>query len=545
MSEMTNKKEEIRSKCLKTIESLCEKYANHDYMLQRLHNNIVNYIPRRLTYELKNHEKSMMRNDYLTNEQQLFIQVFLNKNKYYYLHSNNCFFEYNGKNYKIIKDDDIIHTLLSTISKERVLLEWKHKTKFNIIKQIKERNLFQSIPETETIQNVLNTLYPSLFETKNQVKYFLTIIGDNILKKNQNLIFLVNQKSKKIMNELDNISYLSIGVVNISNNFMTKYHENHSYENCRLMKMNENFSIDIWIDILKKIGLDLLCVSTHYSNCYKNSDHYLNVKSDEDLKYYSYYLKNNNQQDIIKKFCHQCLQVTTNPINLPKIEWRNIHFIWKQFLSEHHLPNMIYSNQLKFLLKELYEYHEESDSFIHITSKYLPIESDFIKFWEKTIQNVETNTLETNINLNNQCLLYELELDEICSLFKYWIKTENHEFLSSGNINEENVLKILLHFFPTTIVVKDKYVLNVSCSLWNKIQDIQESFIFMKNEITKINCLTLISFDDIYKYYSQFCNKNSYKFIVSKSYFEKYLLYQFQHHVVYDSFIETQWFLNQ
>ena len=46
---------------------------------------------------------------------------------------------------------------------------------------------------------------------------------------------------------------------------------------------------------------------------------------------------------------------------------------------------MIYSNVLKNILKEKFTYEESSDSFINITSKYLPIESDFIKFWETTI----------------------------------------------------------------------------------------------------------------------------------------------------------------
>ena len=48
------------------------------------------------------------------------------------------------------------------------------------MKQIKDKKLFQSIPETETIQNVLNFLYPFIFDDKETAKYFLTILGDNI-----------------------------------------------------------------------------------------------------------------------------------------------------------------------------------------------------------------------------------------------------------------------------------------------------------------------------------------------------------------------------
>jgi hypothetical protein len=86
---------------------------------------------------------------------------------------------------------------------------------------------------------------------------------------------------KKLLNDLDATSSLSIGINNITHNFVTKYHENHTYENCRLIKINEIFSKDLWIDILKKIGLDLLCVAAHYSKRYENSDNFIENKSDE------------------------------------------------------------------------------------------------------------------------------------------------------------------------------------------------------------------------------------------------------------------------
>lgn len=532
---------DTKEKCFESIQDLFKKYENNEYMLQRIHNHVVNYLPSVLDNELKNHEKRVNRNMYLTNEQQIFIQVFLNKNQYYYLPSNNCFYEYNGKNYFIIKDDDIIHKLLSSISKERILLQWKHKTKFNILKQIKEKSLFSSIPETDTIQNVLNVLYPYIFNTKDQAKYFLTILGDNILKKNQNLIFLANSKIKKMLSEIDTVSYFSVGISNITNNFIIKYHENHSYDNCRLIKVNENSSIDLWKDTLIKNGLDLICVATHYSNRYENSDNYLNTKADEELKNYSYYLKNIPQQEIISKFCTKCFQTTNNDStnnNTTKIEWKNVHFIWKQFISSLALPNMIYSNTLKNLLKETFSYDESSDSFINITSKYLPIESDFIKFWEKTIVINESEDFSQNLE-------EEIEVDELCMLFKNWVKQYSEEILlSSGNISEENVVKILKHFFPNIEIIEDKYVLNISCTMWDKSKDIIKSLEFIKNELKKNEFVALISFDDAYNYYVKFCYSKAYKFIISKRYFEKYLYSKISEHIVYEKFIETEWLIN-
>lgn len=514
--------------CCNTLKELFIKYKDNNYMTKRIYNHIVKYLPNTLNNELQNYEKRISRNSYLTNEQSVFIQVFLSKNKYYYLPNNNFFYKYDGKKYFIVKEDDVIHNLLSTISKDGILLQWKYKTKIHIIKQIKDRTLFNSIPESDTIQNVLNIIYPSFFPSKNSSKYFLTVIGDNILKKNTQLIFLVSQKTKQFLNELDNVAIISIGNNNIANNFMTKYHENHSYKNCRLIKINENFTNSIWKDILKIIGLDLLCVAAHYSNRYENSDKFFENNSDEELKTYTNYIKNTNSNNIVSEFCEKYIIHDSNTTDF-KIEWKKIHFIWKQFLSSNNLPNVIYSTTFKGLLKNRFIYDENSDSFCGITSTHLPICSNFIKFWE--------NTITVNSENSFYC---ELEIDELFSLFKYWVK-QNHQLITNGTINEDNILKIIKHFFPAVEIIEDKFVLNVTCSMWNKILDITNSFEFIKNQLLNKNKLSLISFDDLYNYYYKFCNNNSLKFIVSKRFFEKYIYYKLSQHIVYEKFIDPEW----
>jgi hypothetical protein len=526
---------QLQENCITSLKDLFKNYEDNEYMLQRIHTHINNYLPNTLKNEQINHEKRVNRNHFLTNEQQIFIQVFLSKNQYYYLSSNGYFYEYDGKNYFIVKEDDITHKLLSSISKERVLLDWKHKTKINVIKLIKERSLLNSIPETDTIQNILNFIYPSLFSSKSQAKYFLTIIGDNIFKKNTNLIFFVSQNMKKLMTDLENISYFSIGNSNTTNNFVTKYHENNSYENYRLLKINENFSHELWKEQLKKIGLDLLCVACHYSKRYEDSEKFLENKSDEELKQFALYLFSNNQQKIVESFCENYLNKVDD--SSATIQWKNLHFIWKQFLSSNCLPNMIYSNSLKNLLKEIYKYDEDLDCFTNLTSKYLPIESDFTKFWEKTIHVVD-NGGESDIETFD-----ELEVDELCMLFKMWTQTNSTQenLISNGNINEESVLKILKHFFPNIEIVENKYVLNVSCNIWNKNSDIEKSFDYIKIQIKTNHDLALISFDDAYNYYYKFCNCQSNKLIVNKRYFEKYLYSKISKYIVYEKFIETIW----
>jgi hypothetical protein len=509
-----------KSECFNAVEKFFDTYKDNDYMLQRIYNHIVLTLPNTLENESKNYEKRVNLNTYLTEEQQIFMQVFLSKNNYYYLQNNNLFYEYNGKDYLIVKEDDIIHKLLSSISKERILLQWKHKTKMNVIKQIKERNLFSSIPETDTIQNVLNSIYPSIFQSKSAAKYFLTIIGDNILKKNNNLNFLVTSKMKQLLNELESVSTSSIGNDNISFRFITKYHENHSYENFRLIKINENFSNEYWREILKKIGLNLLCVAAHYSNRYQNSDKFLNARTDDELTNYVYTLKNTTQNDIVNKFVSECLEKTTDEY---QIEWKNLHFIWKQFLSNTSLPNVIFSTTLKNYLAEIFTYDKETDSFKGITSKYLPYYKDFIQFWESNI------TVSTSNDFEN-----ELEIDEISSLFKSWSKSKN-------TLSEENIIKILKHFFSNIEIIEDKYILNITSNLWDKVSDINSSLNYIKEQIKNQHKLSLVSFDDVYNYYQNYCSLNAVKFIVSKRYFEKYLYYKFVDYIVYEKFIKINW----
>jgi hypothetical protein len=511
-----------RNDCLSTIEKLYEKYKDNDYMLQRIYNHVHLYLPNTLENESKNHEKRQNLNSYLSEEQQIFIQVFLSKNNYFYLSNSNFYYEYNGKDYYIVKEDEIIHKLLSSISKDRTLLQWKHKTKTSILKQIKERNLFTSTPETDTIQSVLNALYPTFFSSKASAKYFLTIIGDGILKKNNVLIFISNSKMKLFMEELESVAISSIGIGNINNKLVTRYHENYLFDNCRLLKINDNYSIGYWRELLKKIGLNLLCVAAHYSHRYNNSDNFLNTNSDEELMNYSYTLKNTTQNELIDKFIDEFIQKTSDDFN---IEWKNLHFIWKQFISINDLPNVIFSNNLKQYIKSRFQFDEEKDAFIGITSKYLPIYKDFIQFWNDTIYTSTATDFEN-----------ELEIDEISSLFKFWSKSKN-------GLSEENIIKILKHFFSNDII-EDKYILNVTSTIWNKSNDIDNSILFIKEQIKESHTLSLICFDDLYNYYQIYCNKNSIRFIVSKRYFEKYLYYKFNDYIVYEKFIKIEWLNN-
>jgi len=540
------------------ITELFEKYKDNSYMKQRVHYHIMNLLSNTLEQERKNNEKRIIRNNFLTYEHKQFIQVFLSKNQYYYLPNNNCFYFYDGKNYSPVKEDIIHYQLLITISKDKKLMDWKYRTKINIIKQIKDRHLLKSIPESITIQNVLSLLYPSIFTSKTQAKYFLTILGDNILKKNNDLIFLIKPKTKKLLIDIENISQFYTGFSNITNNFITKYHENYNYSNCRLLKISDKISMDIWKNMLSKYGIDLICVAAHYSHRFENSDNYINnFMNDESLKSYTFFLKNNTSATIIDQFCKHSIQ-TYQPSNISNnndnnsnnnndnnsnnnndnnnsklmISWKNIAYIWKLYLSQLSLPNMIYLNNLKSYLKERFVFDETTDSFHNLTSKYLPRVSDFIQFCENTITVVSDET--------------EFEIDELCILFKKWFHEHSELCCSNGNIIETDVLKILNHFFPNIKIIDNKYVMNIKCNMWYKNDSISESLHLLKIKYNTKNVFEdnnmLIGFDEAYNFYFQH-NKSVNHFIASKRYFEKYLNMTIPEYIKFSKFICSSWYL--
>ena len=510
---------DIYSSSIEKITELINKYKDNEYMIQRIQTHLTNILPNTLETELINYNDRTNRLNTLLADQEIFIKVFLSKCPYYYLNSTNCFYEYqNNSNYVIVKEDDIHHKLLSTISEDKKIIEWKHKTKNNVIRQIKERNLFTSVPHTHTIQNVLNMLYPMIFPSKYATKYFLTIIGDNIFKKNTPIKVLTKQIH--IFNELDTILHL-IGLNTITSNFISKYHDTHNYSAYRLIPINDGCSFDIWKDIVGRLGLNLLCVAAHYSTQYENSENYLKQSTDESLNNYAHFFNKQSQTDIIHDFVNHSLEKATD--NTFEISWKNIHYIWKYYLSTLKIPNMIYANTLKQTLKTYLEYNETTDMFINVTSKFLPSIRHFIDFWDTHIYvtNKDTEFIE------------ELEINELYELFK--------KINPATTITENEMAKLILHFFPDIIIQENKYLLFVTCDtiLWNKKENISTSLENYKSIVTKSE-KNMISLDDLYHFYTKYCNESQY-LIVNKKYFDKYVVFLLKPYIIFDTFISEEW----
>jgi hypothetical protein len=554
------------------IDNLNEKYKDNEYVSGRLINYIENLLPAALESDALTYKQREERKKQLMTFKDDFTTRFLHKNNYFYSPQTELFLMYDGTHFIIYSEDDITHQILTTITSEQSLRVWKHKIKNNILKRIKERSPLNAIPESTTIQYVINSIYPAIFSTRNEAKYFLAIVGDcmlttrlsNIINPQQasavqqtavqqasaagqalqpslletslssspssskgiviqapaatsvaataqaqsqsEIIYIISPAAKDFLREISNHCYTFFGISNIFNNIKYKFYD-HEYTSCRLISINDqNKNKNISIPTtLNKYMLDLLCVAAHYSKRYLTADNFLKQCSDTKLAEHAFYLHKNNLEKIVDNFIDEMLIKDETA----KIDNKNMLFLWKRFLDARKVPNIVFHNSLKTILKTKLKYDEESDSFKGVTSSYLPLTSNFMRFWETTITEDEGE--------------YELEIDEITKLFKGWVTGRKAGLI----INEDVVLKVICHFYPEIVIEEDKYILHIKCNLWEKKNEILNSLEMFKYECNGKQQTIPSSLYEAYEFYSVKTNKSNNKknqCIASKRYFEKVAL---------------------
>jgi hypothetical protein len=484
--------------CLNIVKNTFNGYNTNAYIINKINNYILN-LPILIEKTLKEQDDKIKYREKMNEEKEYFISKFLQSHNYSYCQNTELFFNYDGTHFTIINEDEIQYQILSSITYGQKLMTMKHKIKSNIIKQIRENSPISYMPDSATIQFVINQIYPSLFRDKDSAKYFLTIIGDSILKKNENLIYIIPPDVKSICNEIFNQAYNLLGLSHLFNSIKYKYYD-HSYSECRLIMINTNTNKYVIDKIFYKYILDFLCVACHYSNRYQNADNFLKNCSNGLLVEHALYLKDNNLENITDNF----IKVSLETCNNSSVKWKNILYLWKMYLDKLSIPNIAFSSKLKQLLIQKLEYNESQDIFLNITSPHLPIVSSFLKFWEESI----------TINDEDDCE-YELEIGEICTLFKMWCGKNVY-------INEKTIIDLLQHFYPDIQIEDEKYINQISCNLWDKKMDIIniiEKYKLVKKEAQylypdNINNLCMY-------YYTSLKNKS---LIASKKYVEKFII---------------------
>jgi hypothetical protein len=521
---INTKTNEVNANLHQLLDTLIKKYEPNDYVYGRLTNYMEKLLPVALENSALIYKQRDERKKQLTTDKDEFTNRFLQKNNYFYSTQSELFLHYDGLHFKIYSEDDIQHQILTTITSEQHLMDWKHKTNNNILKRIREKTPLSAIPESGTIQFVLNALCPTFFATRNQAKYFLTIIGDNIMVKLAPLsvvnsstnTYIISPLFKELLREISNQSYAFFGISTILNNIKFKFYD-HNYKDSRLVPFNNNQLKKIVMPTeLGKNMIDLLCVASHYAQRYGSADAFLQKCPEEKLVEHALFLHKHPTEQIVNKFGDRTITVLPGA----KITSKHMIFLWKNYLGEQNIPNIIFYSSLKNILKEKYKYDEETDSYLDITSAYLPLVAKFIKFWDTTMVS-EGDA--------------ELEVDELLALFKHF----NSGKQSGVHLTETLLLDLIHHFYPETTIIEHKFIQQLKCTLWDKRTDVLNALDLFKLKCAEQEDILAKSLTDAYKCYT--AGKNA--MTMSKRYFERSALELLNPHVDGDGLILASWWL--
>lgn len=485
----------IKENIYNKVNNLLEDYKDNEIMLSKVEDYIVNQLPNILRNLNNTNIERENRKNLLEEQSRDFINNYVKSCPYYYCSTTEIFFEYKEHHYNCIREDTVLCNILSAISAEKVLLPWKYKIKTTLMKRIKERDIFTSTPNTETIQYIINMFKTHFSMNKETSKYFLTVIGDIMMKKNTYTYF-INSSFKILLRELSNNCYLLFGPPNISTYFKFKYFE-HTYKDCRLIDFKGCLSEYLVKSTFTKHTIDCLVVATYFSNKYTCADKFIgDFCKDMELQSYALYLKDRNEETIMTDFLINMTETSNS--NESYIGWKEMSYLWKTYNEIKNFPGIMFHTTLKEnLIKHFsHKYDSEKDRFLKITSVHLPIVVKFLEFWNKEIY-------ESDDQL-------EYEVDEIYNLLqeKYKIPT----------LTEDKLLGLIRHYYPDVIIDDNKYFLNIGCYLWDKKT---EATTYIDNYNYNLSHSSSADFDELYESYKK--DYPNPKRRLSKHYFEKFI----------------------
>jgi replication factor C subunit 1 len=203
-----------------------------------------------------------------------------------------------------------------------------------------------------------------------------------------------------------------------------------------------------------------------------------------------------------------------------------------------------------------------------------PNAADVVKFVKPILKKQSISMSDANLNQlieDSNCdirsILNNLEL--FCGNVNINTKDKTNsnifevtkQFMSqSVELNDKQILDLISYYYPDIEIEKDKYICKIKCSLWDKQIDIQVALDNLKdtmrlkyyteyNNVSNYERVTSpidgrnISIYDAYNYYCRFFSTINGKLIVSKSYFEKYIMEILCEYIIDSKYISSDWII--
>ena len=509
----------IKDSCLTSLTMLIDNYKDNEFALLKIQKYCTSIIKTSVEHSLQNESNRNERICNIREKSETFINSFLDSYPQYFYFQNNTVVSYDGEKYELSSEDQISNRVIMVLSMDPVLSIRKHKLRATIIKRLKDRGTIMAVPSSHTIQNVLRPLYPSIFETRNETKYFLTIIGDVLMKKPCDYVYFIHHRAKEFIDYLNSgLTFLKASSgTSLSNIFKYKF-QNHSLENSRCLRV-QGSGDSLYYPNMNII--DVFFVAQYYSTRYGCAENMLTQLSSHGSHELTKMVKIlgsiGSEQGLINWFIDEAFIRTENENDI--LSTKTVQFMWKRFCNKKKIPNAVQNNNVIPLVLNhqsiLYysSFDNERNLFVGYTGnhKFNPSVDIFIRFWEETI------TCSTPDENNYE--FKQLEIDELNTLFTSWERkhiTRNHRN-SIPNLDEDAIMSCITHFYPNVEIEDEKYLNGITCSLWDKQKEVFE-FIETYLEMNQENISSPI--ETIYRAYREQMLRTNLS-IANKGYFER------------------------
>jgi hypothetical protein len=519
-----------------SIRVLTERYKDDKDALSRILRFCVDTLPSSIDSQINERTSREERISSLKQASEDYINWFLdNGTQFFFFPSRNIYVSYDGLTFTISSEDEISHKVLQALSTHPDLSVWKHKIKSSVIHRIKERGVRDIIPSSETIQNVISTHCPSVFETRDETKYFLTALGDAVLKKQTHLSYFLPSRVKNLIeNIIHGLMFFKGSSAASVGQYFKYHHQGQKLTDIRVLKIQGSGKT---MQIPTSNILDIFFVAQHYSDRYGNADNLLNSLAANSSAQHALVLSSlENETQLTNWFLSECFEPSPTTDTCTDIDIQILPFVWKRFCHKQKIPmvvkpssilNLVLTNQSLIspaISNDSVEHTKKSSSSsasvpnMRCKPDYLPNARSFLSFWDQTIQMI-LDPFPSGDKNAQESDLEQLEFDEINQLFRHWLNSTEGTQTSRAPIQDEDVESLLRHFYPHIEIEDSRFVLNVTCELWPKRQQILE---FLETcrliEASSPNARRSVS--DLYSDYSKHPQYTA-LCTASKHYFEK------------------------
>ena len=553
----------VFSLCSQSISVLTSRYKDNKYALARILKHCLYTLPNTIDNQVAEKDVRDERRATLTMLGETYVSEFLNNEvQYYYFANSNTYVEYDGISFSVTSEDSISQKVLQTLSGDHPLAAWKRKIKANVLHQIKERGTSNVIPSSETIQIVLKSLYPLVFETRDEAKYFLTIIGDCLAKKNTHLCYSLPARARGFIEYIIHnlVVYTGFVTMNLASSIKYDYlHSDSDVSNCRVLAVNGSGQ---QLEYNRTNPLDLLFVAKYYSNRYDNAEIFLSHLPSSSKAQHALVLQQlGDLASIMSWFLDNTVEYTSSTDD--SVSGYSLGFAWKRFCQKRKIPVLVRPDELMSTIADcaillpsnnitrIVRDGVDDDSNLNYVminarlnnSHTLPV-SHFLRFWNETmksksharspsaVQDAATATTSTSNDSEEMDEEWQLEIDEIIALYGLWLRQNDLSTTTHAPLEDSETVAIIKYYLPELEITDRKYIDRVKCTLWDKKNSIIhfiEDFVKLKqqqNEPLADNFQIHNNRHLLYNAYSNYANRIG-PCVASKHYFDRILVSHF------------------